>query len=246
MPDITEIERDIAATRQSLATSLDALSAAVAPGNVKRHATAMAESYGDTLGRRARDAARGNPAAFALVGAGLGLLFTGTGTRPETKEDGPAAAPIDHALKGFDERVAVADSAMKLEMTGMMEPATPPRAAWLRAKMEDGLDALPDRARARVIKARNAALEAQEKVEEQARKTAQASRTYFQEQPLVVGAIALGLGALVGALSPATRREDELLGDRRDAVMAAAKSTLREEMDKLHQDARTKTTGTDA
>jgi len=240
MPDITEIERDIAAHRQSLASSLDALSAAVDPGNVKRHATAMAESYGDTLGRRVRDAARGNPAAFALVGAGLGLLFTGAGARPEPQKDGPAAVPADHALQGVDERVAAWDRALKQEMTGMTQPTSPPRAASLRARMKDGLDALPDNARTRVMKARRAALEAQEKVEEQARKSAQAPRSYFNEQPLTVGAIALGLGALVGVLSPATRREDGLLGERRDAVMAAAKATLREEMDKLQQDARTK------
>ena len=78
MSDISELERNIAADRNKLSHSLDNLSAALNPDNVKHHATALAETYGGDLGRQAWDAARQNPAAFALVGAGLGLLFTGT------------------------------------------------------------------------------------------------------------------------------------------------------------------------
>jgi len=214
------------------------------PANLKRHAAAVVESYGDTLGRRAWDAARENPAAFALVGAGLGLLFTRAGTRPEIDPPDPTAVPPDRAFTGFDARVAAADEKMKQEMTGMQAPSPQPRATWLRARMNDGLDTLPDSARKRVMQARDAALDAQEKVEKQARKTAQASRSYFDAQPLAVGAIAGGLGALIGALLPSTRREDAVLREHRDAMMAHAKSTLREEMDKVHQDARAKITGT--
>ena len=53
-----------------------------------------------------------------------------------------------------------------------------------------------------------------------------------------VGALAVGMGALIGALLPSTRREDALLGEHRDAVMAAAKSTLQDELDKAHRTAR--------
>jgi len=117
-------------------------------------------------------------------------------------------------------------------MTG---PETTPRAAWLREKLNDGLDALPDSARTRVLDARKAALDAQERVEAQARKAAQKSQTFMHNQPLAVGALAVGMGALIGALLPSTRREDELLGEHRDAVMAVAKNTLQDELDKAHQ-----------
>ena len=244
MSDLTQIEREAAAERQKLAGSLDALSAAISPDNVKQHAAVMAETYGGDLGRQAWGAARQNPAAFALVGAGLSLLFTGTGSRAELRSPNPATVPPAQALKGFDARVAVADAEIKEEMTGMMEQNTQPRAAWLRAKLNDGLDALPASARARVLDARKSALDAQEKVEIQARKTAHKSQTFMHDQPLAVGAIAVGLGALIGALLPSTRREDDLLGERRDAVMAAAKSTLQEEVDKAHHAARSAMTST--
>lgn len=238
MSDFQQIEREVAAERQKLAGSLDALSAAVNPDNIKQHASVLAEHYGGDLGRQAWGAARQNPAAFALVGAGLSLLFTGTGSRPETRVAAPAAVPPQDALVGFDARIAAADTEIKQEMTGMVEQDTAPRAAWLRAKLNDGLEALPETARMRVLQARQSALQAQEKVEAQARITARKSRTFMHDQPLAVGAVALGLGALIGALLPSTRREDDLLGEQRDAVMAAAKSTLQEELDKAHNAAR--------
>lgn len=238
MSDFKEIEREAAAERQKLAGSLDALSAAINPDNIKQHAAVLAENYGGDLGRQAWGLAKQNPAAFALAGAGLTLMLSGTGSRPETRRPTPVAAPPSAALVGFDERVAAADADMKEEMTGMMEHDTAPRAAWLREKLNDGLDALPASARARVLKAREAALNAQENVEAQTRRAVQKSQTFMHDQPLAVGAIALGMGALIGAMLPSTRREDSLLGERRDAVMAAAKSTLQEEIDKAHQAAR--------
>lgn len=243
MSNISKIEHEAAADRQKLASSLDALNAAINPENVKQHAAVLAETYGGDLGRQAWGVAKQNPAAFALVGAGLTLMLSGTGSRPETRRPAPVATAPDDALIGFDERVRAADADMQKEYKAMMEPETAPRAAWLRQKLNDGLDALPDAARARVVDARKAALDAQERVEAEARKTAQKSQTFMHDQPLAVGAIAVGLGALIGALLPSTRREDNLLGQHRDAVMSAAKGTLQEELNKVHQTARSSLKG---
>lgn len=238
MSDYSHIEREAAQERQQLAQSLDALSNTMSAENLQSHAGMLAETYGGDLGRQAWGAAKQNPAAFALVGAGLSLLLTGTGSRPETRQPPQTLVPTDEAYGGFDARVAAADKEMKQEMTGMSEIETQPRAAWLREKLNDGLDALSPAARSRVLEARSAALEAQEKVEAQARIAAQKSRTFMHEQPLAVGAIALGLGALIGALLPSTRQEDDMLGQHRDAVMSKARATLQDELDKARDTAK--------
>ena len=234
MSDYKTIERTAAAERQELAASLDALSSAVNPENLQTHAAALAENYGGDIGRQAWGAAKQNPAAFALVGAGIGLLLTGTGTRPDARPPAQTLVPTDRAYVGFDARVEAADQELKQEEAEMYQPQTEPRAAWLRAKLNDGLDALPPAAQKRVVAAREAVLEAQEKVEAKSRATAQKSQTFMQDQPIAVGALALGFGALLGALLPSTRREDDLLGEYRDAAMAAARTTLKEEIDKAH------------
>lgn len=240
MSDYKTIERDAARERQKLAASLNALSSAISPENIQEHAAAMAKTYGGDIGRQAWDTAKQNPAAFALVGVGISLLLTGTGSRPETRHASTTLVPVEKASVGFDARVAAADHEIKRKETGMIEQDTAPRAEWLREKLKDGLETLPLSAQERVISARQTVLQAQEKVEAQARAAAQKSQTFMHEQPLAVGAIALGLGALIGALLPSTRREDDLLGEHRDAAMAKARSSLKEELEKAHSAAKSR------
>lgn len=233
MPDLETIENSVQSDRRKLAASLDALSQTVAPTTVSDQVSTVVSDYGGELGRQAWQAARTNPAGFALLGAGLGLLVMGTGTRPEhPNRPTPAATPPRAAMAGFDARVAAADAAMKEEMTGMTDE-TAPSAAAMRAALHKGLDKLPDSARHRVLQARKAALSAQEKIEAQTRRMAAQTRTFHHQQPLAVGALALGMGALIGALLPSSRREDELLGQQRDALMARAQEALNAEMDRL-------------
>ena len=223
MHDLEKAEQAVASQRAALAKSVAALTAMVAPDRVAREVSQIAQAYGAEAGRHVWASARRNPAALALVGAGVSLLLTGTGTRPERSR-----APKQD---DFKTRVAAADAAMKQEMTGMSDDTQ--NAARMRAGSEDGLDSLPEAARARVLKARRAALSAQDKVEAYTRRAAARTRTFHHQQPLAVGALALGLGALIGALLPATRREDEILGRERDALMRKAQQALETEMGKL-------------
>lgn len=48
-----------------------------------------------------------------------------------------------------------------------------------------------------------------------------------RERPLVAGAAALGIGAAVSMMLPKTEREDELLGETRDAMVDRAKDVAR-------------------
>ncbi|MGQ9424485.1 DUF3618 domain-containing protein [Gilvimarinus sp. F26214L] len=72
----------------------------------------------------------------------------------------------------------------------------------------------------------------------------------LREQPLAVGAIGIALGALAGALFPASRQEDELFGKYREQLMNKASGVARQTYakadevgrrmgDELSRDART-------
>ncbi len=232
MPDLKSMQHDVDAERAQLANSLDTLAAAVHPDTVKTHAADLFDRYGSDIGRQAWSAASSNPAAFALVGAGIGLLLTGAGARKAPTVSNNASLDPEQALIGFDERVRAADAEMQQQSDAVANQQ--PRAAWLRTKIEDGLESLSPAARTRVRAAREAAISAQEKVEQQAAAVAAKSKTAMVQKPLAVGAVAAGLGALVAAVLPATRKEDALMGAHRDAMMAAAKSALNDEMDKAH------------
>ncbi len=63
----------------------------------------------------------------------------------------------------------------------------------------------------------------------------QAKRTFWntmEENPLAVGAAALALGTIVGLIIPATRYENELMGETRDRLLDEAKTTAQEAMEK--------------
>jgi hypothetical protein len=51
------------------------------------------------------------------------------------------------------------------------------------------------------------------------------------ENPLVGGLVALTVGAVIGAMIPATRREGELLGEARDRMMDGVKRAARTGVD---------------
>ncbi len=63
------------------------------------------------------------------------------------------------------------------------------------------------------------------------------ARRLADEQPLVVAALGVAVGAVLGAMLPRTRREDELLGDTRDELLGSARSTLREQAGQLREPA---------
>ncbi|SHH02435.1 DUF883 family protein [Cognatishimia maritima] len=235
------LEKQVASNRRRLAQSLTDLTDTLAPQAVSEQIFASATGYGDEVRRQAVQAAKRNPAALLIAGTGLALMLTGTGGRrpsPAAPATSTSAVPALKAFHGFDERVAKADAAIKKEMTGMTDEKL--RTSRMRDALETGLDALPESARKRVMKARKAALDAQQSVEAHATEIADRSRTYFHQNPLAVGAIAVGMGALIGALLPSTRREDEILGAHRDALVQKAEETLREEMDRVYVKAQSK------
>ena len=60
----------------------------------------------------------------------------------------------------------------------------------------------------------------------------------IEERPLAVGVAALAIGLLAGVALPATRREDELLGDVRDDLLDSAREAGREALEKGKEVAR--------
>jgi ElaB/YqjD/DUF883 family membrane-anchored ribosome-binding protein len=59
----------------------------------------------------------------------------------------------------------------------------------------------------------------------------------LDEQPLVVGALGLAIGAALGGSLPTTRRENELMGSTRDDLLGRAKETARDQAETIKQSA---------
>jgi hypothetical protein len=99
-------------------------------------------------------------------------------------------------------------------------------------RLSAGLDDLSEEARARVLSARRAAHEARISSQQSMQRGSQAASHFFEEQPLVVGALAVALGAAIGGVLPHSKIEDDTMGDSSDRLFADAQALFREERDK--------------
>lgn len=59
----------------------------------------------------------------------------------------------------------------------------------------------------------------------------------LDEQPLIVGALGIAIGAALGATLPSTRRENELMGATRDNLLGKVKETAMEQAEAVRQTA---------
>ncbi|MFO6465752.1 DUF3618 domain-containing protein [Jannaschia sp. KMU-145] len=103
----------------------------------------------------------------------------------------------------------------------------------LRSTFSEGTQSMSDKARERVLRARQTAYEAQRRIEERMGDYADEGRRVFDSQPLIGGLIAAGIGAAIGAALPRTHRENEMLGSYRDRAFDEADRVFREESAKL-------------
>lgn len=99
----------------------------------------------------------------------------------------------------------------------------------LRNSLFEGTEKMDVAGRERVASARARAYQAQLRSQEYARYGQQRANDFFYEQPLVAGALAMALGAVVGGLLPRTRREDEAFGGYRDRLFSEAESVFQDE-----------------
>jgi ElaB/YqjD/DUF883 family membrane-anchored ribosome-binding protein len=86
-----------------------------------------------------------------------------------------------------------------------------------RSRVADTVEAARHRARSGRFQARA-----------QAERAGGAVGRTFQEQPLLAAALGIGLGAVVGAMLPTTRAEDERLGPQREQLEAEARRRAEE------------------
>jgi ElaB/YqjD/DUF883 family membrane-anchored ribosome-binding protein len=116
------------------------------------------------------------------------------------------------------------------------------RARRARHRVKDDASRLRDRARQsarqarsaaghQADRARSAAVHARDVVEERAYRARQQAGEFYTDNPLVVGAIGVAAGALLGSLLPSSRVEDRWVGSAGDSVRHGAEKYAYSAMD---------------
>lgn len=231
-----EIEREVESTRAGLTDTLGELRDRASPGQLFEQALDYARSSGGAeMARNLGASVRDNPLPLLLIGAGIGWMMLSGGQRgagatwqgSPTPHGGPAGGR-GHGLRDT--------------------------AAAASGRVAEGADAAWQGAADAASSLRDAAGQAGERVAdlgEAARRragdlggTAERGLGWvMREQPLVLGAIGVALGAAVGALLPSTEAEDRLMGETRDRALEQAKDVAQQGYERVKETASTQLGG---
>lgn len=230
MPNADQLERTAEAHRAHLTGHITALSDAINPEVTAKRAVGQTADFGQTVAKTLIDGAMRNPSGLALIGIGAAVIALNSGRKTDMRQ------PASGEMENYDDRIARADRQMKArEQAQSGRFAGSQSASRLRKTLDQGLDRLSPDARARVTEARLKVIDAQEKLDRQARRAAQQASAAHQSQPFLTGVLVAGIGALIGALLPSTKAEEDLMGATRDKMMRDAEAVLRDELAKLER-----------
>jgi ElaB/YqjD/DUF883 family membrane-anchored ribosome-binding protein len=260
-----EIEQDIERTRQDFSSTIDAIQHKLTPSEMMDRAVDYARTT--TPGAftvNLVNSVRENPIPVTLIGIGITWLMS-AGRRqdrymayrqrmdpyyPEEslyERDYDPQYPtgsMNRGGEGMAHRVASKAS----ETAQDFKHRASETAHSINQRMSDSASAAAERVHHATQSAKSGleetAAQAQARMnalnrrsQEQIHRARERMDSVIEEQPLVLGALGLAVGAILGSMLQPTRRENELMGGVRDELMERAKETAMEQAETVKQSA---------
>jgi hypothetical protein len=206
----SELEREAERARYEVEHTLEALERRLSPGELLDQGLRMFRHGGDSgFGRNLADQVRNNPVPTMLTGIGLTWLMAASNRPPRHPSSSSG---------GLSEKASSAASAAS---------GAASKASGAASSARDSASQAADRARAAGQQGRAMAGDAAHRASDMGRSLADASRGGAQqawegyeylrrEQPLVLGALAVAAGALIGGLVPTSEAENRYVGEYSD------------------------------
>lgn len=213
-----QLQRDIDRTRADMDETLETIKQRLSPGELLDQALHYFRHSGPSqFTSNLGDTVKENPVPVSLIGVGIAWLMMGGSRGSGTSQTSTATGNVGSRMG---------------ETTG--------RAAGKAGQVAQGARERTGEARARMGEMAHGAQEqlgeTTERLRSQTRDQAARAKTTFDyllsEQPLILGALGLALGAALGTGLPPTRREDELLGETRDEYVHRAREAGEEQLEK--------------
>lgn len=238
-----QLERKVDCTRSEIEQTLSQLRERLRPGLVMDDLVDFARDNGGAefvrkLGRQVAD----NPLPVALMGAGFAWLMVA--------QNRPAAVP-GQAQSSFNEwaerthAMTEYDSERRTGMDDSKSGSMYGQASETMGRAGEAMSGARDRASDMMGKARETTSGAYQKVSSSvssamdsvsSRMPSTRSITNFmQEEPMVLAGIGVALGAIIGAMLPTTRIEEQYVGPAAGSLKEQAKDAAREQWERGKQ-----------
>ena len=115
------------------------------------------------------------------------------------------------------------------------------RAGQVKDKVVEGTQAMRDRATAATQSAKERIGALGSSARDQVDRAKRGMDYMVREQPLALGAVAVAIGAVLAAIAPRSRQEDELIGEASDRLKQQVKDTGQEKLEQATQAAKAAT-----
>lgn len=237
--DTHELEREADRARASIESTLEALERRLSPGELVDQVLRVARENGGVFGRNLATQVRNNPLPVLLTGVGMAWLLTASDRPPRRAAPGSSGYRERAAAMGQSagERASAMTESARDTATraGESARATADQARQRAHDMADRAREGASHAREGVAQARTAALGAAHGLADSTRAGAESLWEGYdylkREQPLVLGALAVAAGALVGAMLPQTRTEDRMMGEYSEEAREHLQDEVRQRAD---------------
>jgi hypothetical protein len=212
------IERDIDATRADMRATLEALERRFSFERLVDMTVGRIRERGGEFAGNLTDAATQNPMPLLLTSIGLGWLML-------TSRRGPRGNGASYSTSGdyghdYDDR----EGSLRAGARSLRERADSIRDHAARAA--DKAHGVVESTRETMNGAMDSVHQTAESLRSGASRAVQVTREQkdrvnrlLHEQPLMLGAVGLAAGAIIGALLPTTEREDRMFGEMRDKAV---------------------------
>lgn len=223
------LEQEINAKRESISHIVDSLESRLTPGQLFDQALAYTKGNGGEFFGNLGTTLKNNPVPTALTALGLAWLALNQNRpfNPGPVSYGPglgdklhdAVDTVKGALSSAGDRLHSATDSAKAKAYDLKDKAT-----GLKDKASDMSHDTGDSLNASADSLRRSAHDVSHQVQQGVDVAKSQFDTLLREQPLVIAAIGIALGAAIGAALPSTRKEDELMGAASDQVTGTLKA----------------------
>lgn len=241
--DEVEVTRmQIERTRANMSETTDAIQDRLSPENMKAQAKGKVRDA--TVGKAEGawfamvDTVKQNPMPAVLTGIGLTWLFTSGRKQDSSRarhQERPYGAygyyppPYDEPSH-YEERGTSGSSAG--EAMGRAQDKAGETAGRARDKVEDTAGQAQDKAGQIAHRTQDQASRLQDQARHQAQRARGGLERMSRENPLAVGALAVGVGAALGLAIPETGKENEVMGEARDSFVEKTQEKAQEAQQK--------------
>ncbi|QAY93329.1 DUF3618 domain-containing protein [Pseudomonas sp. ACM7] len=229
------IEREIDAQRASIGNIVDALESKFTPGQVFDQALSLMQSNGTTFLTNLGTSVRNNPLPAVLTSVGL-LWLMMSQNRPPTPRPGYRAGPDQNTVGEWADGLADGiDSARDhLHQTADTFKEGYQAVKGKAASLGDNLEAATENIS-------HAVHDASDRLVRSTQVMSNQFSQLLKQQPLMVAAAGIALGAMLGAVLPSTETEQRYMGKTSAGLADKVKQQAREGFDAV-RDTVTKTT----